>query len=65
MESSSSQFEVELSAAPEGMKLIDSKKLRWEVPESFDDDEVFVVITVKAKGDQTEFQTFRLEVQDR
>ncbi len=65
VESSSSQFEVELSAAPEGMKLIDSKKLRWEVPESFDDDEVFVVITVKAKGDQTEFQTFRLEVQDR
>ncbi|MCA9004858.1 MAG: hypothetical protein KDA70_06245, partial [Planctomycetaceae bacterium] len=65
VESSSSQVQVELSAAPAGMKLTDHKTLVWEVPNHFAEAEVFVVITATAEGDLKTFQSFRLEVQDR
>jgi hypothetical protein len=63
VESSTDGVQLELSAAPDGMKLSQMGGITWDVPTDFADDVVFVIITMTS-GDRTEFHTFRLDVEN-
>ena len=55
---------IELSAAPEGMQLSETGRLTWQVPETFEDNYVYVIITLYSEDQQMAFQVFQLFVQD-
>ena len=62
VESSADDVSLELSAAPKGMAMADSGKISWPVPSDWDDDVVFVIVTLTTGDSQTAFHTFRLDV---
>ncbi|WP_339685196.1 hypothetical protein [Gimesia maris] len=62
--SSSPSVTIELSAAPEGMQLSETGRLTWQVPETFEDNYVYVIITLYSEDQQMAFQVFQLFVQD-
>jgi hypothetical protein len=62
--SSSDEVDIELSAAPEGMKMSKEAKITWPVPETLDDNLVFVIFTLSTGDGQTVFHTLRLSVRD-
>lgn len=64
-QSSSPSVTVELSAAPEGMTLSETGRLTWQVPETFADTNVYVIITLYAEDQQMAFQVLPLVVQDQ
>ncbi len=40
----------------------ESGKISWPVPSDWEDDIVFVIVTLTSDDDQTAFHTFRLDV---
>lgn len=65
VESSSQSITYELSAGPKGMTLSETGRLEWQVPETFEDKFVYVILTLNSADKQTAFQAFRMYVHDK